>query len=228
MLVVHGRPAWSLGAWSAQGCSFSPLMGGKRQNEWYFPPISEGCGGKISGYFPPISEGCGGKIQSFSPHHGGEIWKIPEKNPLHKGGKYWFSFRNWYLAVQVSENFRLRRACSIHFYYRRNSHHKHQKWCSNCKFEFFSWTIFPPYLTPMGGNFYFPPKSEGYGGKTENHFPPILGGKWAPLHTIMRSLRELHWLLKHYICPYWFSFTSCPFLSIPIKRLVWINCESTL
>ena len=162
-----------------QGCSFSPLMGGKRQNEWYFPPISEGCGGEISGYFPPISKGCGGKIQSIFPPSWGENLKNPRKFSPHKGGKYWFPFRNWYLAVQVSEIFRLRRACSIHFYYRRNSHHKHQKWCSNCKFEFFSWTIFPPYLTPMGGNFLFSPQIWGVWGGNWKSFSPHLGGKMS-------------------------------------------------
>ena len=178
---------------TTQGCSFSPLMGGKRQNEWYFPPISEGCGGKISGYFPPISKGCGGKIQSIFPPSWGENLKNPRKFSPHKGGKYWFPFRNWYLAVQVSENFRLRRACSIHFYYRRNSHHKHQKWCSNCKFEFFSWTIFPPYLTPMGGKLLFSPQIWGVWGENWKSLSPHLGGKMSTPGFGNTTCKQLHW-----------------------------------
>ena len=39
----------------------------------------------------------------------------------------------------------------------------------------------PQFRHPWGGNFSFPPNSEGLGGETENHFPPIVGGEKGAL-----------------------------------------------
>ena len=118
---------WDSNIAMKQGSFSPPHLGGKRQNQRYFPPILSPPGGEIWVISPPFWEPLGGKFQLFPPQMGGgKPYDFGADFPCHLGsnkGKcsilivnlpFWYStFQNFrlrrYLGIVVQNRARLRR-----------------------------------------------------------------------------------------------------------------------
>ena len=94
-------------------------MGGKRQNQRYFPPILRQAGGEIWVISPPFWDPLGGKFWIFPPQMGGKPYDFGADFPSHLGrnkGKCSILIVNLPFWYSVFQNFRLRRYLGIVFF----------------------------------------------------------------------------------------------------------------
>ena len=119
-----------------------------------FPPSQRGLGGKFGDIFPPSQRGLGGKFESFSPHMGGKsrkFWEIGHRNNRIPYGKLHFS-------INIAKIF----ACGALMLPTptliRELAAGGEKMSFEVHFDRFPWFIFPPFLTPLGGNFLVSPQ----------------------------------------------------------------------
>ena len=160
-----------------QGWFFPPHLGEKWKFGWYFPPISEGSGGKIWWYFPPISEGSGGKIWVIFPPHGGKIKKILGKFSPHMGGKSRKPYGKLHFSINIAKIF----ACGALMLPTptliRELAAGGEKMSFEVHFDRFPWFIFPPFLTPLGGKFLVSPQIWGVWGENWKTVSPHRWGE---------------------------------------------------